>query len=197
MTPPRAPYPRHVRYGVRYQARLDTETSAKLEELARIFHRTRAAVLRSIMQWGLTPTGGWVVDRSIPASVHLVHVLVEPAMMQHMQNAAVTHRVNVAAWLRHAIRQVTQADFPESWRAEETASQSHESGYYHRKFGMRLDEPTSQKLERLTQTFHRSAAEVIRQLVAQARYEDFPRSWQLALEERRPPDARPTKRTTL
>ena len=68
---------------------------------------------------------------------------------------------------------------------------------YDRKFGLRLDDETSCKLERLTQTFHRSAAEVIRQLVAQARYEDFPRSWQLALEERRPPDARPTKRTTL
>ena len=39
MTPPRAPYPRHVRYGVRYQARLDAETSAKLEELARYVAR--------------------------------------------------------------------------------------------------------------------------------------------------------------
>jgi hypothetical protein len=117
MAPPRAPYPRHVRYGVRYQARLDTETSTKIEELAGTFHRTRAAVLRSVMQWGLAQSRGWIVDRSIPASVHLVHVLVEPAMMQHVQNAAVTHRVSVAAWLRHATRQITQADFPASWRA--------------------------------------------------------------------------------
>ena len=57
MAPPRAPYPRHVRYGVRYQARLDAETSATLEELARIFHRTRTEVLRYVMPWGLTHTG--------------------------------------------------------------------------------------------------------------------------------------------
>jgi hypothetical protein len=29
MTPPRMPYPRHVRYSVRHQARLDAETHAK------------------------------------------------------------------------------------------------------------------------------------------------------------------------
>jgi len=104
-------------------------------------------------------------------------------MMQHVQNAAVTHRVSAAAWLRHAIRQVTQADFPASWRAGETVRRSHESGYYHRKFGLRLDEATSQKLEALTRTFHRSAADVIRQLVAQAKLEDFPQSWQTAAAE--------------
>jgi hypothetical protein len=62
MTPPRAPYPRHVRYGVRYQARLGAQTSATLEELAGIFHRTRAAVLRSVMPWGLTPTNRVIID---------------------------------------------------------------------------------------------------------------------------------------
>jgi hypothetical protein len=50
MTPPRAPQPRHIRYSVRYQARLDAETAARLEALAARFHRTRAQVLRHVMQ---------------------------------------------------------------------------------------------------------------------------------------------------
>jgi hypothetical protein len=50
MTPARAPHPRHVRYSVRYQARLDAETSAKIEELARTFHRKRSVVLRELVR---------------------------------------------------------------------------------------------------------------------------------------------------
>jgi predicted transcriptional regulator len=42
-----------------------------------------------------------------------------------------------------------------------------------------LDDETSNKLERLTQAFGRSAAEVIRQLIAQASPVDFPPSWQV------------------
>jgi hypothetical protein len=49
MTPPRDPQPRHVRYSVRHQARLDAETHVKLEELAAAFHRKRSAILRSVM----------------------------------------------------------------------------------------------------------------------------------------------------
>ena len=55
---------------------------------------------------------------------------------------------------------------------------------------LRLDDETSSKLATLTQTFHRSAAEVIRQLIAQAESEDFPQSWQLAVEERQHREAR-------
>jgi hypothetical protein len=51
-----------------------------------------------------------------------------------------------------------------------------------------LDEVTSMKLERLTQTVHRSAADVIRQLVMQARPQDFPHSWHLARGEHREGD---------
>jgi hypothetical protein len=73
-----------------------------------------------------------------------------------------------------------------SWRVGETAPRSHDSGYYGTRFMLRLDEVTSSKLATLTQTFHRSAAEVIRQLIAQTRPEDFPQSWHLAVDERRP-----------
>jgi predicted transcriptional regulator len=42
---------------------------------------------------------------------------------------------------------------------------------------LRLDAETSRKLATLSQTFHRSAAEVMRQLIAQASPEAFPQSW--------------------
>jgi hypothetical protein len=103
-------------------------------------------------------------------------------LLEQVHEAAAAHGVSMAAWLRHAMRQVTIEDCPDSWRAGETLGRSHESGYYQRKFGMRLDKGTSQKLEALSQAFHRQAAEVIRQLVAQAKPEDFPESWHLAVQ---------------
>jgi hypothetical protein len=42
---------------------------------------------------------------------------------------------------------------------------------------------TSHKLETLTHTFGRLAAEVIRQLIRRAKLEDFPPSCQLAVDE--------------
>jgi hypothetical protein len=42
----------------------------------------------------------------------------------------------------------------------------------------------------LTHTFGCSAAEIIRQLITQARPEDFPPSWQMAVEERQQREAR-------
>jgi predicted DNA-binding protein len=177
--------PRHRRYSARYQARLDAALSAKLEDLARTVHRTRGAVLRGGMQWGLAQTKGWSIDRSTVVAVSPVPVLLEPDLLQHMQDTAAAHRVSVAAWLREAMRRVTTDDFPASWRVVETTGRSHESGYFRRKFGIRLDAATSQKLETLTHTFGRSAAGVIRQLIAEETSEDFPESWHLAVNERR------------
>jgi predicted transcriptional regulator len=172
------------RYSVRRQARLNADTHAKLEVLAKTFHRKRAAILRYVMHWGLAHTQGWTIDQSIPARVHPVTMLVEPILLQQVQAAARHHGVSVVAWERHAMRQVTLEDFPSSRRAGETVPRSHDSGHYGTRFMLRLDDETSIKLATLTQAFHRSAAEVIRQLVAQARPEDFPESWQLAVEER-------------
>jgi hypothetical protein len=138
------------------------------------------------MGWGLTQTTEWTIDRSDLASVHLVPPLIEPAILQQVQVAATAHGASVAAWERHSMRQVTWEDFPPSWRAGETAPQLHDSPLYHRPFTLRLDEETSSKLATLMETFHRSAAEVIRQLVAQAAPEAFPQSWHLAVQERRP-----------
>jgi hypothetical protein len=127
----------------------------------------------------------WTIDQSTPASVYLVHVLVESELMQQVEDAAAAHRISVAAWVRQAMRALSIDDFPANWRAKETAGRSHESGYYHRKFQVCLDEASSQKLGTLTQMFHCSAADVIRQLIAQATPEVFPESWQMAVIERR------------
>jgi len=125
-----------------------------------------------------------------PPSVHLVPMLVEPALLQQVQVAAAIHGANVAAWERHAMRQVTREDFPPSWRAGEMVPWSHDSGSYGTRFMLRLDHETRSKLEALMETCHCSAAEVIRQLIAQAMPEAFPRSWHLAVEERRQRQAR-------
>jgi hypothetical protein len=81
MTPPPEPRPRQRRYSVRHQARLDRETHAKLEALASAFHRKRAAILRSVMQWGLVHTQEWIIDPSIPDRRHLVPMLVDPELL--------------------------------------------------------------------------------------------------------------------
>ena len=190
MHPPPEPQPRPRRSSVRRQARLDAETQAKLAELARTFHRKRAAVLRLVMGWGLAHTREWTLDPSIPDRPRLVHVQVDPELLRQVQAAAAAHGADVAAWERHAMRQVTRDDFPASWRAGETAVRSHDSQYYHRPLMLRLDGETSTKLVTLMQTFDRSAAELIRQLIAQANVEDFPLSWRMAMEERRPREAR-------
>jgi predicted transcriptional regulator len=188
MTPPRDPQPRHVRDRVRYQARLDAETHAKLEELAAAFHRTRSAILRHAMPWGLTQTRGWTIDRAVPGTVRTVGMLLESELLQQVQEAAAAHGATVAAWIRHAIRQVSRADFPPSWHAEADQGgkpRSHDSHYYGTRFMLRLDETTAQKLQHLVERFARPRAEIIRQLVGQAKPEDFPEHWQLGAEENR------------
>lgn len=90
---------------------------------------------------------------------------------------------SVAAWLRHAMRRVTIEDFPESLQVEATASRSHDSGDDHRRFQLRLDHDTHTTLETFMETFHRSAAEIIRQFIAQVGPEDFPWSWHVSVGE--------------
>jgi hypothetical protein len=141
---------------------LDAETCAKLEVLAHTFHRKCAAVLRYAMPWGLAQTTVWSIDPSIPDRPHLVHMLVDPQLLQQEQDAAEAHAVTAAAWLQHAMRQVRLQDFPPSWRTGEIVARSHDSGSFRRKFGLRLDEGTSRKLGALTENFDRSAAEIIR-----------------------------------
>jgi hypothetical protein len=97
MNLPQAPHHRRVRYSVPYQARLDAETSGKLEDLASTFHWKRSAILRSVMQWGLTQTRGWTVDMTVPGTVHTLSMLLEPELLQQVQGAAEVHGATVAA----------------------------------------------------------------------------------------------------
>jgi hypothetical protein len=138
------------------------------------------------MQWGLVYTHGWTVDPSIPDRAHLVHMLVALELLQQVQEAAAVHGADVAAWERYAMRLVTREDFPPSWRAGETTPRSYDSRYYGQRFMLRLDEMTTTKLQHLVEHFDKPRAEIIRQLIAQARPEGFPRSWQMAVQERRP-----------
>jgi predicted DNA-binding protein len=50
---------------------------------------------------------------------------------------------------------------------------------------LRLDDGTRKKLEELSAQFDKPAAEIIRQLIAQAEPEDFPTNWQRRAAERR------------
>jgi hypothetical protein len=78
-------------------------------------------------------------------------MLVEPELLQHVQEAADTYGVRVAA----------------------------------RRFRLRFDHHPPQKLETLRPPFQCSVAEVIHQLIAQAKPEDFSESWHLAVREHR------------
>ena len=143
------PHPRQRRYSVRHQARLDTETHAKLGELAAAFHRKRPAILRYVMQWGLAQTNRWTVDMAAPGTVRTLGMLLDPELLQQVQEAAAAHGATVAAWVRQAMREVTIDDFPGSWRAGVIGVRSHDSHTYGQRFMLRLDETTSQKLQEL------------------------------------------------
>src|SRR5262245_37127490 len=119
MTSPQGSHQRDVRDRVRYQARLDAETHTKLEELASSCHRTRGAVLRHILQWGLTQTHGWIIDTSPPVTRYTLHLLLDPTLLQQVQEAAAAHGTRMAAWVREAVRRVTPEDLPASWRTED------------------------------------------------------------------------------
>jgi hypothetical protein len=96
-------------------ARVDAATLATLADLTVQFRRSRGAILRQVMRWGLVDTQEWTDAPSIPTRPHLVRILVEPPWLQQVQEATVTHGVPMAAWLQHTMHKVTREDFPLSW----------------------------------------------------------------------------------
>jgi hypothetical protein len=62
---------------------------------------------------------------------------------------------------------------------------SHDSRTYTIRFMLRLDDLSETKLQRLVTQFGTSKAAIIRQLIAQAEPEDFPKGWQMRALERR------------
>jgi hypothetical protein len=81
-----------------------------------------------------------------------------------------------------------------SWEEAQSEERSHDSHLYGERFMLRLDDISSLTLQRLVERFHVSRAEIIRQLIAQANPEDFPKSWHLSAAERRAHQARRVRR---
>jgi predicted transcriptional regulator len=104
---------------------------------------------------------------------------------EHVEQAAAAAGVKAAPWLRHMVRQITVQDFPASWQEATPHERSHDSHTYPARFMLRLDEPSQTKLQQLINQLHASKAAIIRQLIAQATPEDFPKRWQLQAAERR------------
>jgi predicted DNA-binding protein len=174
-------------------ARLDSMTRAKLEDLVTHFRRSRAAVLREVMQGdlGRGPLGKPERDDT-HGPFHSLFFEAKAALHQQVGKAARRAGMDVAPWLRHLLRQITVEDFLASWRAGDAprrptkGGRSHDSRDYDQRLMVRLDAETRQRLERFSSRFHQSMAEVIRQLAGQARLEDFPLSCQMAVQERQP-----------
>jgi hypothetical protein len=143
VTPRPVPQPRQRRSSVRSQARLDAQTYATREVLTQTFRRTRAPILRHVMRWGLSHSGDWPTDPSLPAAVRLVHMLVGPALVPHVQTAADQQKVRAAVYWHQALRLITPEDLPPSWRAGEITGRSHASGHDRRRVMLRLDGATS------------------------------------------------------
>jgi hypothetical protein len=88
------------------------------------------------------------------------------------------------------VRRISIEDFPARWHEEQSAERSHDSRDYDTRFMLRLDEASRTKLQELVEHFDLSKAEIIRQLIAQATPDDFPKSWQLRAKERHTQQAR-------
>ena len=165
-------------------ARLNAATRQKVDALAKRFHRPRAAVLCHIMHWGLSCAQIGPLDRrDTHGPVRHLYLYVPSELYAQVEKAATAAGVKAAVWLRHNVRQIAIEDFPTSWQEATPPERSHDSRTYTERFMLRLDDPTREKLEDLSMHFDESAAEVIRQLITQAKPEDFPQSWRMRAAE--------------
>jgi predicted transcriptional regulator len=187
VTPPSDQRPHDPGTGIRMDARLDSTTRAKVDDLAMRFHQPRAAVLCHIMEWGLGRRHIGPLDQGeSQGPVRHLYLYVASDLRERAEKAATAAGVTKAPCLRHMVRRITIEDFPSSWQKARSEKRSHDSHTYGTGFMLRLDDQTREKLEELSTHFDTSAAEVIRQLVAQAEPEDFPPSWRMRVAERRP-----------
>ena len=168
--------PGQQRAAVRTDARLDAATRQKVDDLATRFDRPRAAVLCQIMAWGLSRAQPAHLDQGeSPGPVRHLSLYVASDLHEHVEQAAAAAGVKAAPWLRHMVRQITITDFPASWQEAPPRE----------RFMLRLDESSQTTLQQLIKQFGASKADIIRQLIAQAKPEDFPPSWQMRATERR------------
>jgi hypothetical protein len=178
--------PREPPSSIRMDARLDPTTRQKVDDLAQHFHQPRAAVLCHIMQWGLSREQIGPLDHGdSQGPVRHLYLYVESELYERVEKAATAVGMNIAPWLRHMVRQITIVDFPASWQEAPLEERSHDSHTYGTRFMLRLDEPSQTKLQQLVTQFGVPKAEIIRQLIAQANDEDFPKRWQVRAAEQR------------
>ena len=169
------------------EARLDQTTRQKVDDLAKHFHTPRAAVLCHIMHWGISrePTEPIEQGECQGVARHL-SLYVPSDLHEQVEKTAIAAGVKAAPWLRHMVRQVSVTDFPASWQEATPRERAHDSPTYTARFMLRLDKPSQTKLEQFIKEFDASKAAIIRHLLAQATPEDFPKSWQMGVSERRP-----------
>lgn len=186
MSPSREQQPHEPRASLRMDARLDTLTRAKVDDLATRFYQPRAAVLSFIMQWGLSRGQTGPLDQGAShGPVRHLSLYIASELHEHVEKAAATAGMKTAPWLRHMVRQITMTDFPPSWQEATPRQRSHDSRTVTERFMLRLDHTSSIKLQSLRERFDVPKAHIIRQLIAQATLEDFPKCWQLRAAERR------------
>jgi predicted transcriptional regulator len=167
MNTPSAPPSDEPRASIRMDARLDAATRQKIDDLAQHFHQPRAAVLCHIMHWGLSREPTRPLDQGEPhGPVRHLYLYVASTLHGRVEQAATAAGVKTAPWLRHMVRQMTTEDFPASWQGARSEKRSHDSRTYGRRFMLRLDDSTSEKLDDLSTHFDQPAAEIIRQLLA-------------------------------
>jgi hypothetical protein len=172
-------HPSEPRTSVRLDARLDAVTRATVGELAAPFHRPRAAVLCAIMPWGLSRGPAAARDGgAADGPVRHLALGVDAALQARVEQAATAAGMSTAVWLRAMVRQVTPTDFPAGWGQAPVEGRSHDSRTYGRRFMLRLDALAECKLRQLVQQCGASKAHIIRQLIAHAIPEDFPKSLQ-------------------
>jgi hypothetical protein len=165
-------------------ARLDPTTRQKVDDLANRFRKPRAAALCQIMHWGLRCEQiGPIHQGESHGPLRHLYFYVDTELYAQVEKAATAIGMKIAPWLRYMVRQISMADFPASWQEARSEKRSHDSRTYGRRFILRLDDPSQTKLHQLVKQFGASKAEIIRQLIAQANDEDFPKSWHLRAAE--------------
>jgi hypothetical protein len=125
--------------------------------------------------------------------VRHLHLYIPSELYARVEKPATAAGLNIAPWLRHMVRHITIADFPTSWQAEQPDERSHNSRVYGKRFMLRLDDQTWEKLEALSTHFERSAAEIILQLIARATPDTFPAGWHRRVAERHIEPVRPVR----
>ena len=136
------------------------------------------------MQWGLSREQTGPLDQGeSQGPVRHLSLYVASDLHEQVQKAATAAGVKSAPWLRHMVRQITITDFPASWQEATPRERSHDSRTYTERFMLRFDHLTREKLENLATHFNMSASEIIRHLIAQAVPDNFPKSWQMRVQE--------------